>query len=83
MLPGQAELLADFEELYRELEAEGMFKPSIPHVIYRCAEILIMYLIGGYLVLHDNIVFGIGLMALAQGRCGWVMHEAGHYSLTG
>jgi len=23
------------------------------------------------------------LMSIAQGRCGWLMHEGGHYSLTG
>jgi cytochrome b involved in lipid metabolism len=35
LLPGQKELLADFELLHRQLEAEGLFKPSIPHVVYR------------------------------------------------
>jgi len=83
LLPGQAELLADFDKLHRELEAEGMFKSSIPHVIYRCSEILLLYLIGGYLILHNNIAIGVILMAVAQGRCGWLMHEGGHCSLTG
>ena len=82
-LPGQKELLADFENLRQELEAEGFFKPSLPHIIYRCTEILLMYLVGGYLVLHNNVITGTVLIALAQGRCGWVIHEAGHYSLTG
>eukprot|EP01104_Vermistella_antarctica_P007052 TRINITY_DN1779_c0_g1_i1.p1 TRINITY_DN1779_c0_g1~~TRINITY_DN1779_c0_g1_i1.p1 ORF type:complete len:1103 (+),score=271.00 TRINITY_DN1779_c0_g1_i1:233-3310(+) len=27
--------------------------------------------------------FGIVVLGIAQGRCGWAMHEAGHYSLTG
>ncbi len=83
LLPGQAELLADFDELRRELEAEGYFKPSVPHVVYRCLEVLLMYLAGGYLVLHDHVVAGVCLMGLAQGRAGWLMHEGGHYSLTG
>ena len=26
---------------------------------------------------------GVTLLAIAQGRCGWLMHEGGHYSLTG
>jgi hypothetical protein len=28
-------------------------------------------------------VVGIVLAAIAQGRCGWLMHEGGHISLTG
>ncbi len=28
-------------------------------------------------------VGGIFIMGLASGRCGWLMHEGGHYSLTG
>ena len=83
LIPGQADLLADYEKLRRELEADGMFKPSLTHVIYRCTEILLMYLVGGYLALHNNVIPGILLMAVAQGRCGWLMHEGGHYSLTG
>lgn len=88
LLPGQAQLLADFDELHRQFEAEGLFKPSIPHVIYRCTEILLLYIVGGYLILHSNIfplAFPLGLimMAVGQGRCGWLMHEGGHISLTG
>ena len=29
------------------------------------------------------IVAGVMINAIAQGRCGWLMHEAGHTSLTG
>jgi hypothetical protein len=83
LLPGQADLLEDFNKLHRELEAEGLFEPSMSHVVYRCVEILVMYLVGGYLALHGNVILGIMLMAVAQGRCGWLMHEGGHYSLTG
>jgi len=28
-------------------------------------------------------VLGLALLGLASGRCGWLMHEGGHYSLTG
>eukprot|EP01033_Poteriospumella_lacustris_P007596 gene7596-5459_t len=83
LLPGQAALLADFDKLHREFEAEGLFKPDLGHVIYRFSEIILLYLIGGYLVLHNNIALGVVFMAVGQGRCGWLMHEGGHYSLTG
>lgn len=26
---------------------------------------------------------GLTMLGLAQGRCGWLMHEGGHLSLTG
>lgn len=47
-------------------------------------------LFGGILV--DSMVFfsrivvffsGLFILGIAQGRCGWLQHEAGHYSLTG
>lgn len=83
LLPGQAELLADFKKLTKELEDEGMFKPSIPHIIYRIAEVVLLYAVGIYLVQNRNFFFGILSMAIAQGRCGWLMHEGGHISMTG
>lgn len=83
LLPGQSELLADFEQLTRDLEAEGFFKPNILHIIYRLAEVLALFLVGGYLTLNGHIIIGLVIMAISQGRCGWLMHEGGHYSLTG
>jgi fatty acid desaturase 2 (delta-6 desaturase) len=83
LLPGQSELLADFDQLTRDLEAEGFFKPNVTHIVYRLAEVLALYLVGGYLALNGQIIIGIVLMAISQGRCGWLMHEGGHYSLTG
>ncbi|OXA45979.1 Fatty acid desaturase 2 [Folsomia candida] len=79
-------LTEDFKTLYLELEKEGMFKPSYVHNIYRILEFMaIGYL--GYLLLFSEsypIKFlGCLLLALAQGRTGWMMHEAGHFSLTG
>lgn len=82
-LPGQRELLADFEELTRQLEKEGFFKPSLPHVAERVTEVLVLYVGGFWLLLNGYTFFGLLLMAIAQGRCGWLMHEGGHYSLTG
>ena len=32
---------------------------------------------------HAAFWSGMCLLGLAQGRCGWYMHEGGHYSLTG
>lgn len=82
-LPGQQALLADFDELTRQLEAEGFFKPAPMHVAYRLLELLVLYGAGFYLMSHGQVLLGIVLAAIAQGRCGWLMHEGGHYSLTG
>lgn len=82
-LPGQLALLEDFEKLTRELEKEGFFKPNLMHATYRILEILVLYGAGFWLLLNGQIVLGLVSMAIAQGRCGWLMHEAGHYSLTG
>lgn len=82
-LPGQDELLKDFDKLTKELEAEGFFKPSIPHVIYRVLEVTLFYAVGIWMVRNNMILLGILSMAMGQGRCGWLMHEGGHYSMTG
>ncbi len=82
-LQGQEQLMKDFDEFTRQLEKEGYFKPSLLHVFYRTSEIIVMYGAGLYLLLNGQVPWGIVLMALAQGRCGWYMHEGGHYSLTG
>lgn len=83
MLPGQKELLKDFEELTASLVQEGYFTPSLPHALYRLTEIVLMHLVGGWLILNNHLAAGILILAIAQGRCGWLMHEGGHYSLTG
>ncbi|KAJ1432811.1 fatty acid desaturase-domain-containing protein [Ochromonadaceae sp. CCMP2298] len=82
-LPGQLDLLADFDQLTRDLEKEGFFEPAPLHVAYRCLEILAIYSAGFYLMRNGQILLGLLLAAVAQGRCGWLMHEGGHYSLTG
>ncbi|RYG59192.1 acyl-CoA desaturase, partial [archaeon] len=82
-LPGQDELLKDFDKLSKEFEAEGMFKPSIPHVIFRVLEVIAFYVVGAWMVRNNMIILGILSMAMGQGRCGWLMHEGGHYSMTG
>jgi len=82
-IKGQSALMKDFDELTRDLEAEGFFKPDIPHVIFRIAELLAMFVVGFYLLLNGQIILGLLIAGVAQGRCGWFMHEGGHYSLTG
>jgi acyl-CoA 6-desaturase (Delta-6 desaturase) len=82
-ITGQKELLEDFQKFTKELEAEGFFKPSIPHVIYRIVEILFLYIAGVYMIRNNLMILGIISMAIAQGRCGWLMHEGGHYSMLG
>lgn len=82
-LEGQTALMADFDKLTRELEAEGYFKPSITHVVYRLVEVLVLFTAGFYFLLKEQFLLGLLLTGVAQGRCGWLMHEGGHYSLTG
>lgn len=81
--PRRAELVADFERFTNELKAEGMFKPAPVHVAYRLAEIVLMHVAGAALIYHGFIFAGILMLGVVQGRCGWLMHEGGHYSLTG
>jgi acyl-CoA 6-desaturase (Delta-6 desaturase) len=83
----QVQLLKDFDQFTNQLEKEGFFKPSIPHVIYRTLEIFCLYGLGIYLIKNAGgnmlmMALGIVSAAIAQGRCGWYMHEGGHYSLT-
>lgn len=85
---GQNALLDDFNKLQEELKAEGFFEPAPLHVAYRVTELIAMHILGGYLLLSytdSMLIMGVGLLilGLASGRCGWLMHEGGHYSLTG
>lgn len=77
-------LVVDFLKLRRDFEREGLFRPSPAHVAYRIVEIVAMHAVGLYLVLGAGWFYtGLVLLGLAQGRCGWFMHEGGHYSATG
>lgn len=84
---GGEALLKDFEQLRTELENEGYFKPSLVHVVYRISELLLMHASGVYCLIWGSHVavqcLGVLLLGIAQGRCGWFMHEGGHNSLTG
>lgn len=76
-------LLKDFDALSRELEAEGFFAPNYLHVLWRLTELAVMHIVGIYLILNGYYYSGVVIFGLASGRCGWLMHEGGHYSLTG
>jgi fatty acid desaturase 2 (delta-6 desaturase) len=80
---GQEALLKDFDELTTQLIQEGYFKPSLAHSMYRIAEIIFLHVVGAYLVLHGQVILGLVILAIGQGRCGWLMHEGGHYSMFG
>lgn len=86
-IKGQSALLDDFDALTEELRAEGFFKPAPLHIIYRLVEIILMHAAGFYLFFNGANFWqqaaGIALLGLTSGRCGWLMHEGGHYSLSG
>jgi acyl-CoA 6-desaturase (Delta-6 desaturase) len=82
-LPGQKSLLQDFHDFQAQLEKEGFFKPAPMHVAYRVFEIIALHAIGFYLIFHSQMLLGITILGIVSGRCGWLMHEGGHYSLTG
>ena len=75
-------LSRDYEILRKELEAEGYFKPNLRHAAYRIFEVFAMYAAGVALVWQGYWWLGAFVAGIAQGRCGWLQHEAGHYSLT-
>ena len=82
-LAGQTALMKDFDALQKQLISEGFFDPAPLHVAYRVAEIVLMHAAGLYLLFHNQIVAGVLVLGIVSGRCGWLMHEGGHYSLTG
>jgi len=76
-------LSKDFEKLRQELIEEGYFEPNLGHVAYRCLEVVAMYWAGFSLIWNGWWWLGATVAGIAQGRCGWLQHEGGHYSLTG
>jgi len=83
LFPGGSDLLNDFNQLTQELKEEGFFKPAPLHVAYRVLEIVAMHAIGFYFLFNQQVLLGTVILGLVSGRCGWLMHEGGHYSLTG
>jgi hypothetical protein len=82
-LKDQEKLLEDFQAFTKQLESEGMFKCSPIHTLYRVMELLVLYGAGFWLFRSGYTTLGVILMAIGQGRCGWLMHEGGHISMTG
>jgi len=81
---GREALSRDYAALRAELEAEGCFEPHAGEIAYRLSEIAAMHAVGVYLLAATSFwTAGVVMLGLASGRCGWLMHEAGHYSLTG
>eukprot|EP00301_Raphidiophrys_heterophryoidea_P027752 c9810_g1_i1.p1 GENE.c9810_g1_i1~~c9810_g1_i1.p1 ORF type:complete len:465 (+),score=91.21 c9810_g1_i1:64-1395(+) len=85
---GKPQLAKDFALLRKKFVEEGIFDPSLREIAYRLGELAAMHVIGAYLLMQPTFstfvrFLGILTLAIAQGRCGWLMHEAGHYSLTG
>jgi fatty acid desaturase len=63
-----------------------LFKVSYLHNIYRVFEVIAIGYIGYLLLFSQNYLIkflGCMLLALAQGRSGWIQHESGHHSFTG
>jgi len=77
-------LSADYFEFREELRREGWFNTDYVHVAYRIAEIFAMYAAGIYMLLNTTwTIPALVILGIVQGRCGWLMHEGGHISLTG
>ena len=84
---GKEALTRDYAALRRELSDEGFFDPAPVHVFFRCLEVVLMHALGAYLFMagEGRLVqaAGVLMLGIVSGRCGWLMHEGGHYSLTG
>jgi acyl-CoA 6-desaturase (Delta-6 desaturase) len=65
------------------VEEEGFFKPDVPHVLLRLSEIVVMHALGFYFLFNSQVILGLVILGIVSGRCGWLMHEGGHYSMTG
>jgi len=80
---GRPDLTKGYAKLRAELEAEGRFDPNPSEILYRVGEVVAMHLVGAYLVMATSYFYcGVACLGIVSGRCGWLMHEAGHYSLT-
>jgi len=81
--PVEDPIIKDFIQLRQDLEKEGYFDPSYKHISYRFLELFVLHAVGFYFLTHNWPILGIFVWSIANGRCGWLMHEAGHGSLTG
>ena len=60
-----------------------LLQPDIKHVVYRMVEIVAIFAKGFYCLSRGQFLLFAILAGIGEGRCGWFMHEGGHYSLTG
>jgi fatty acid desaturase 2 (delta-6 desaturase) len=80
-------LTRDFLQLHKELVEEGYFRPSYAHVLYRFVELAFLLALSLFIYSSfDSLgakLLGVVIGGIFGGRCGWLMHEGGHHSLTG
>jgi fatty acid desaturase 2 (delta-6 desaturase) len=72
--------------LHKELLDEGYFEPSYGHILYRVVDLMALGALAFWLYFFDSFgakLLGVFLMGIMGGRGGWLMHEGGHFSLTG
>eukprot|EP00933_Yihiella_yeosuensis_P042109 TRINITY_DN3660_c1_g1_i1.p1 TRINITY_DN3660_c1_g1~~TRINITY_DN3660_c1_g1_i1.p1 ORF type:complete len:735 (-),score=161.89 TRINITY_DN3660_c1_g1_i1:306-2510(-) len=83
----KAAMEKDFNQLFEDLKKDGFFEPHMGEIVYRISELLALFAVGFYFFLgYSNWAvkfLGLLFLGLAEGRCGWLMHEGGHGSLTG
>eukprot|EP00030_Apusomonadida_sp_AF-17_P004208 a508597_212.p1 GENE.a508597_212~~a508597_212.p1 ORF type:complete len:442 (+),score=134.65 a508597_212:76-1326(+) len=73
----------EFLMLRKELEAEGMFEPSMAHVLWRLAQLAGLAALGVWLLGRGWLLAGAVVLGLMQAQSGWLQHEFGHYSGLG
>ena len=75
-------MLKDFDRFRISLEECGFFEPSMFHMFYRFFEIMLMFYLSYYSLGRGYKFMSWLVASLVSGRCGWLMHEAGHNSLV-
>ncbi|ORC86636.1 putative delta-5 fatty acid desaturase [Trypanosoma theileri] len=77
-------LSRDFRKLHDDLRQEGHFKASYFRAIYLLTEVIIMHAIGLWILMNTKYwIPACIILGIAEGRCGWIEHECGHYSFFG
>eukprot|EP00298_Acanthocystis_sp_HF-20_P027031 c493_g1_i2.p1 GENE.c493_g1_i2~~c493_g1_i2.p1 ORF type:complete len:442 (+),score=139.32 c493_g1_i2:36-1328(+) len=82
---GKPKLTSDFAKLRKKLVEEGYFDPSVSETVYRVSELIFLHVVGLYLFSFPSFLskfIGLAILGIAEGRCGWLMHEGGHFSMT-
>ncbi|KAH9599973.1 Fatty acid desaturase domain [Trypanosoma melophagium] len=77
-------LSRDFRKLRDDFYQEGHFEPSYIRAIYLLSELIVMHAIGLWVLMNTTYwIPACIILGIAEGRCGWVEHECGHYSFFG